>query len=87
MLVLSRRPGEEIIINDNIKITVVSIKGDRIRIGITAPSDVSVDRAEVHDRKTSFIDLHHGTGELAAHDTGVHLQTVILTKEQTLVDV
>ena len=48
MLVLTRRVGEEIVIANNIHIKVVSIKGDRIRIGITAPENVTVDRAEVH---------------------------------------
>ena len=51
MLVLTRRPGEEIIIDNNIRITVVSIKGDRIRIGIEAPPSVTVDRQEIHERR------------------------------------
>ena len=54
MLVLSRRPGEEIIINNNIRVTVVSVKGDRVRIGIDAPPDITVDRAEVHARRLEF---------------------------------
>lgn len=54
MLVLSRRVGEEIIINDNIRITVVAVKGDRIRLGIAAPKDVTVDRAEIHERRKEF---------------------------------
>lgn len=54
MLVLSRRVGEEIIINDNIRITVVAVKGDRIRLGVDAPKDVTVDRAEVHERRKEF---------------------------------
>ncbi|MCE9533042.1 MAG: carbon storage regulator [Planctomycetes bacterium] len=54
MLVLSRRPGEEIIIDGNIRVTVVSVKGDRVRIGIAAPASVSVDRAEVHARRAEF---------------------------------
>ncbi|GEM_PF-2331477 len=54
MLVLSRRPGEEIIIDGNIRVTVVSVKGDRIRIGIAAPESVTVDRAEVHMRRNEF---------------------------------
>ena len=51
MLVLTRRPGEEIIIDGNIRITVVSVKGDRIRIGIEAPPSVVVDRQEIHERR------------------------------------
>jgi len=54
MLVLSRRIGEEIIINDNIRVTVVAVKGDRVRLGIVAPRDVTVDRSEVHERRMQF---------------------------------
>ena len=53
MLVLSRKPGDEIVIDGNIRVTVVSVKGDRVRVGVNAPSTVSVDRAEVHERKTA----------------------------------
>lgn len=51
MLVLTRRPGEAIIIDDVIRLTVVSVKGDRIRLGIEAPSSVVVDRQEIHARR------------------------------------
>jgi carbon storage regulator len=54
MLVLSRRIGEEIIINDNIRVTIVAVKGDRVRLGIVAPREVTVDRAEVHERRQGF---------------------------------
>jgi len=54
MLVLTRRIGEEIIIGDNIRVKIVSIKGDRIRVGIEAPNDVTVDRAEIFARRTEF---------------------------------
>ena len=60
MLVLSRRVGEEIIINENIRVTVVAVKGDRIRLGIEAPRDVSVDRAEVHVRRMQFAEVPVG---------------------------
>ena len=56
MLVLSRRVGEEIVINDNIRVTVVAVKGDRVRLGIVAPRDVTVDRSEVHARRLQFGD-------------------------------
>ncbi len=49
MLVLSRKKDEEIIIGDDIRITVVSITDDRVRLGITAPKKVSVHRKEVYD--------------------------------------
>lgn len=51
MLVLTRRPGEEIVIDGKIRLTVVSVRGDRIRIGIEAPPSVVVDRQEIHERR------------------------------------
>ena len=51
MLVLSRKLNEAIVINDTVRVTVLGIKGDRVRLGIEAPRDVSVDRGEVHARK------------------------------------
>jgi carbon storage regulator len=50
MLVLSRRLGESIVIDGRITVTVVAMRGDKIRLGIEAPDDVQVDRSEVHDR-------------------------------------
>ncbi len=49
MLVLSRRRDEQIVIRDNIIVTVVDIRGDKVRLGITAPPDISVHRREVYD--------------------------------------
>ncbi len=51
MLVLTRKPNEEIIIGDNIRITVVEVAPGRVKIGITAPKSVRVDRAEIHEKK------------------------------------
>jgi len=48
MLVLSRQLDESIMIGDDIKITIVDIRGDKIRIGIEAPSNVAVHREEVY---------------------------------------
>jgi carbon storage regulator len=48
MLVLSRKKNESIIINDDITIVVVEIRGDKVRLGIEAPSNVSVHRKEVY---------------------------------------
>ena len=56
MLVLSRKVGEEIVVGSNIRIAVVAIQGEKVRIGITAPKDVTVDRQEVHDRKQEWAD-------------------------------
>ena len=49
MLVLTRKPGERLVIGDNIVITVVEVKGDNIRIGIDAPREVKVYRGEIYD--------------------------------------
>jgi carbon storage regulator len=56
MLVLTRRPGEEVVIGGKIRIIIVSAKGDRIRIGIDAPPSVVVDRQEIHERRQQFSD-------------------------------
>jgi len=48
MLVLSRRPGESLMIGDDVTITVVEIRGDQIRIGIDAPRSVKVYREEIY---------------------------------------
>lgn len=50
MLVLTRKEGEGIIIGDNIKITVVEMKGGGVRIGIDAPRELKVHRQEVFER-------------------------------------
>lgn len=49
MLVLSRQSDETIIIGDNIRITIVEVRGDKVRIGIDAPRDVAVHRQEIYD--------------------------------------
>lgn len=54
MLVLTRRLGETIVIDGDIRVTVVDVKGDRVRLGITAPASVAVDREEVHARRAEF---------------------------------
>jgi carbon storage regulator len=50
MLVLSRRLGEQIVIGGEIRITVVAVQGNKVRIGITAPPDIRVDREEISQR-------------------------------------
>lgn len=49
MLVLSRKKDEKIVIGDNISIMVVEIRGDKVRLGIEAPRDISVHRREVYE--------------------------------------
>ena len=50
MLVLTRKSGEAIQIGDNITITIVEIKGNQVRLGIDAPSDVLIYRKELYER-------------------------------------
>ena len=49
MLVLTRKPGEKIRIGDEIVLTVIEIKGNRIKLGIDAPNDISIVRGELCD--------------------------------------
>jgi len=49
MLVLSRQRDESIIIGDNIVVTVVDVRGDKVRLGIEAPREVSVHRREIYE--------------------------------------
>jgi carbon storage regulator len=48
MLVLSRKKNESIVVDENIVITVVEIRGDKVRLGIVAPREVPIHRSEVH---------------------------------------
>jgi carbon storage regulator len=50
MLILTRKTGESIRISDDIVVTIVSVQGNQIRLGITAPKDISVHREEIYLR-------------------------------------
>jgi carbon storage regulator len=50
MLVLTRRPGESIMVGENIVVTVIEIKGGQVRIGIDAPREVDVYREEIYEQ-------------------------------------
>jgi carbon storage regulator len=50
MLILTRKVGESIVINDDIKVTILGVKGMQVRIGIDAPKDVQVHREEIFKR-------------------------------------
>lgn len=63
MLVLSRKLNEEIVIGDNITVTVVEIRGDRVRLGFDAPRDVTVHRREIYD------DIKRRAGEAGSSAT------------------
>ena len=53
MLVLARKVGEEIVIANDIRLIVVAVQGGKVRLGITAPRHVIVDRAEIHDMRVA----------------------------------
>lgn len=60
MLVLSRKKDESVIINNDIRIVVVEIRGDKVRLGVEAPKEVPVHRSEVYDAINHGM---HGMGE------------------------
>jgi carbon storage regulator len=49
MLVLSRQKDESIVIGDDVEVTIVDVRGNKVRLGITAPKNISVHRREVYD--------------------------------------
>ena len=51
MLILTRKPGETLVIGDNIEVTVLEVRGNQVRIGVSAPKDMIVDREEIHLRR------------------------------------
>jgi len=50
MLILTRRISESIIVGDDVKITVLGVKGNQVRLGIDAPKDLPVHREEIYER-------------------------------------
>ena len=65
MLILTRRVGETLMIGDSVTVTVLGVKGNQVRVGITAPKDVSVHREEIYQRIQ-----RNESGEPAAEDGG-----------------
>jgi carbon storage regulator len=68
MLVLTRKLGEEVVIGDNIRLTVVAIRGSHVRLGFTAPAEILIRRSELRcsagrarDQQTQSIDSRAGT--------------------------
>ncbi|KLD75546.1 carbon storage regulator CsrA [Xanthomonas hyacinthi] len=64
MLILTRRVGETLMIGDSVTVTVLGVKGNQVRIGITAPKDVPVHREEIYQRIQRGDEQHtsHGGG-------------------------
>jgi carbon storage regulator len=74
MLVLTRKPGQGIMIGDGVEVQVLSVACEKVRLGITAPRDVSIFRNEVYDRiesegesSTPSVEDDPGTNEAVAN--------------------
>jgi carbon storage regulator len=61
MLVLSRKAGQRIVVGQNIVVTVLDVRGDRVKLGFVAPNDVSIHREEVHRRVNGERQAHAPT--------------------------
>ena len=72
MLVLSRKKNESIIINNDITIVVVEIRGDKVRLGVEAPKEVPVHRREVYDaiKRAETEQQRNRTSQTGAEATG-----------------
>ena len=57
MLVLSRKPSEKIVIGTDMVVTVLSVDGDRVKLGVDAPRNIRVDRNEVYERRQEELRL------------------------------
>jgi carbon storage regulator len=71
MLVLSRKKDESIIINDHIRVTIVEIRGDKVRLGIDAPKDVTVHRREVYEAIQKQLKDQEESPSVVAPDNGL----------------
>jgi carbon storage regulator len=70
MLVLSRQRDESIMIGDNVEITIVDVRGDKVRLGITAPKEIPVHRREIYDA------IQREKAAAAAKDSPEHPESV-----------
>ncbi|MAH61501.1 MAG: carbon storage regulator [Legionellales bacterium] len=59
MLILTRRVGETLVINDDVKITVLGVRGHQVRIGVDAPKNVAVHRLEIYQKINQDSDTAH----------------------------
>ena len=67
MLVLTRRAGERLVIGDDIVVTICGVRGDQVRLGFTAPDEVTVYRKEIYDRIKNELPPEHATRDPTDH--------------------
>ena len=67
MLVLTRRPGERLVIGDDIVVTICGVRGDQVRLGFTAPNEVPVYRKEIYDRIKNELQPERATRDPTDH--------------------
>ena len=75
MLILTRRPVESICIGDEVTVTVLGVVGNQVRFGIEAPRTITIDRAEIHERKkrsAAALSAPAGGTRQRAHANGNH---------------
>jgi len=72
MLVLTRKPGQSIMIGDGVEIQVLSVAGEKVRLGITAPRDVPIFRNEVYERIESENQVSAGAEDEEVDDGGAN---------------
>ncbi|MBK9131202.1 MAG: carbon storage regulator CsrA [Gammaproteobacteria bacterium] len=63
MLILTRRVGETLVIGDDVTVTVLSVRGNQVRIGVNAPKDVTVHREEIYQRIQQEKDIPQGKAQ------------------------
>lgn len=66
MLILTRRPAESIYIGEDVTVTVLGVVGNQVRFGIEAPRNITIDRAEIHERKRRNGNSHGPSGNAAS---------------------
>ncbi len=75
MLVLSRKAGQELVLGDNVRITITKISGNRVTLGVTAPDDVRIIRGELESIVKSFEDDDgEGTTRGARNKRGIEFE-------------
>ena len=71
MLILTRRVGETLMIGDSVTVTVLGVKGNQVRIGITAPKDVAVHLEEIYQRIQRGEEAAHADTDIADAKPGI----------------